>query len=276
VSLRARQPLLYLAALVAGAVFALALFASAQVASAQQPSATFTAGDNFWDWTGGDGSIAQIATGGIAYFSDAPGGNPHNVAFFGSQEPACTGIPGSPIDTGWSGSCQFNSPGMYSFVCEAHSEMTGRVDVVDVPGQPPPPGGTPPGAPPPGGGGGETPGGSPTPPTSPRISVARRQTGTTLRGSVTTSSGAKIVVTVLVSNRALSTRRPRTVRKVKVGSQTKRPAGAGKTSFAVRLNAAARRALRRRERLAVVLRIVVTPTTGQATTRTVAVRVRAG
>ena len=62
---------------------------------------------------------------------------------------------------------------------------------------------------------------------------------------------------------------------MKVGSQTKRPVDAGKTRFAVRLNAAARRALNRRERLAVVLRIVVSPAGGQATTKTVSVALRA-
>jgi hypothetical protein len=61
---------------------------------------------------------------------------------------------------------------------------------------------------------------------------------------------------------------------VRVGSQTKHPTGTGKTSFAVKLNASARRALHRRHRLAVNLRIVVTPKGGTAAARTVAVALR--
>ena len=290
VSLSGPHPLRYLAALVFGAALALALSAFTPVASAQQQSATFTAGDNFWDWTGGAGTTATIFTTGTANFSDAVGGNPHNVDFTGPQDPSCTGIPANPVNTGWSGSCTFNSPGMYPFVCEAHPQMTGRVDVVDAPGEPPPP---PPGGgdPPPGGGGGgggsgggggggggtggdPTDPGSPTQPGAPKISFARKQTGTTLRGSVTAAAGAKIVVTALVSNRYLSTSRPKKVRKVSVGSHTKRSTGA-KVSFAVKLRKAARKALRTRERLSVTLRIVVTPSGGTAITKTVVVRLRA-
>jgi hypothetical protein len=170
--------------------------------------------------------------------------------------------------------------------------MTGTVQVNPAPpggggGDPPPGGGDPPaggGGDPPGGGsggggggggtGGDTPGGSPTQPGSPSIKFTRRQTGTTLRGSVTAAAGAKIVVTAFVSNRSLSNRRPKRVKKVKVGSQTKRSTGA-KVNFAVKLNSAARKALKSREKLSVTLRIVVTASGGQATTRIVKVSVRA-
>ena len=125
-----------------------------------------------------------------------------------------------------------------------------------------------------GGGGGTDPGGSPTQPGSTSIKFARKQTGTTLRGSVTAAAGAKIVVTALVSNRYLSTSRPKKVKKVSVGSQTKRSTGA-KVSFAVKLSKAARKALKSRDKLSVTLRIVVTPSGGKATTKTVAVKLSA-
>ena len=125
-----------------------------------------------------------------------------------------------------------------------------------------------------GGGGGNDPGGSPTQPGSTSIKFARKQTGTTLRGSVTAAAGAKIVVTALVSNRYLSTSRPKKVKKVSVGSQTKRSTGA-KVSFAVKLSKAARKALKSRDKLSVTLRIVVTPSGGKATTKTVAVKLSA-
>jgi plastocyanin len=294
VSLRGRHPLRYFAALVFGAALALALSAFTQAASAQQQSATFTAGDNFWTRTAGVGSSgnnASIFTGGTVFFSDAAGGNAHNVTFTGGSQPSsCTQtsgptspppnlpMPSVPTTQAWSGNCTFSTPATYSFVCQAHSNMTGTVQVVNPPPAdpppPPPPGG---GSPPPGGGGGggggSDPGGSPTQPGAPAIKFTRKQTGTTLRGSVTAAAGAKIVVTALVSNRSLSTSRPKKIKKVKVGSQTKRSTGA-KINFAVKLNAAAKRALKRKDKLSVTLRIVVTPSSGKATTKTVVVTLR--
>ena len=122
-----------------------------------------------------------------------------------------------------------------------------------------------------GGGGSNDPGGSPTQPGSTSYKFTRKQTGTTLRGSVTAAAGSKIVVTALVSNRSLSTSPPKKVKKVKVGSQTKRSTGA-KVNFAVKLNAAAKRALKRKGKLSVTLSIVVTSSSGKATTKTVAVK----
>lgn len=293
VSLRGRHPLRYFAALVFGAALALALSAFTQVASAQQQTASFAAGDNFWTRTvgvGSSGSNASIFTGGTVFFTNG-GNNPHNVTFTGSPQPSSCSqtlpIPGPPTTQDWSGNCTFNSPGMYSFVCTQHANvgMTGTVQVVNPPpgggNPPPPPGGG--GNPPPGGGGGGSgggggggndPGGSPTQPGAPKISFTRKQTGTTLRGSVTAAAGAKIVVTALVSNRYLSTSRPKKVKKVSVGSQTKRSTGA-KVSFAVKLSKAARKALKSRGKLSVTLRIVVTPSGGKATTKTVAVKLSA-
>jgi hypothetical protein len=183
--------------------------------------------------------------------------------------------------------CTFNTSGVYTLICDVHNGMSSTIDVDD----PPPGGGGPPPPPPPpgggggsgGGGGGGSGGGSggdPTDPGSPQagaptFKISRKQTGVVLRGSVTTSGAAKIVVTALVSNRYLSTTRPRKVKNVSVGSKTLRRTGAGKASFALRLNAKARRALKTREKLRVSLKIVVTPSTGQATTKTVVVRLRA-
>jgi hypothetical protein len=124
------------------------------------------------------------------------------------------------------------------------------------------------------GGGTPTSGGSASR-AAPRVTVAHRQRGTVLRGAVTTPAGrSKIVVTAFISNRALAKRRPKHVRRVRVGSQSLRSTGTGKTSFAVALNAASRRALHRRHRLDVALRIVVTPPAAPAVTKTVAVVLR--
>jgi hypothetical protein len=169
----------------------------------------------------------------------------------------------------WTTTCSFSVAGSYNFLCTVpqHVGMTGTIAVEGAPG------GTPPGGTPPGGGyppGGEPPGtGDPGQPQPLKVTVARRQRGTTLRGSVTTSEdGSRLTVKALVSNRLLAKSRPRRIRKVSVGSLRRQIATAGKTSFALRLGAVARRALKRNGRLTVDLRVSVTPPGGVATTKT--------
>jgi hypothetical protein len=95
-----------------------------------------------------------------------------------------------------------------------------------------------------------------------------------LRGAVTTPAGpSRIVVTAFASSRSLA---GRAARRVRVGFVSKRSAGTGRTRFAFRLKAVARSALRRRGRLGVSVRIVVTAPTGQAVTKSIAVTVRSG
>lgn len=272
-SRRARHLSLYLAALAAGAVVAIALASSAHGGAQPPPSASFTAGDNYWYVTGTSSTTATIATGGTVTFTSPTGNNDHNASFQGAGPSSCDPpLPGPPTDAPWSSTCHFNTAGTYSFVCTAHAGMGGTVQVV-APGTPTtPPPTTDPGTPPPGG---NPPGGAPGEPAPPTVTVARRQRGTTVRGSVTTSvGGSRLVVRALVSNRLLATSPPRRIRKVSVGSLRRQVASAGKTSFAVKLNRAARRALNRRDRLTVSLRITVTPPGGTATTKTAKVILR--
>jgi len=215
-------------------------------------------------------------------------------------------LPAFPTGRGWSGSCRFDVPGTYRFHCDLHAFMTGTVVVVDPnappppttttpptrpppttttrPGTPPPtttaPGGT---TPPPSGGGsgstggnaGSTGGGASSGPL--RVSVVRRQRGVVVHGTVTTPAARwRVVVTALASNRALARHRPRVARDVRVASQRGRSDASGREPFALRLSSSARAALHRRGRLAVKLRIAVTPPDGGAATRaTVAVVLRA-
>ena len=60
-------------------------------------------------------------------------------------------------------------------------------------------------------------------------------------------------------------------RLVRVGALKKHSTGTGRTSFALRVNRAARRALQHRHRLPVMLRIAVRPDAGGAFKKTVAV-----
>jgi plastocyanin len=282
VSRRARHLLLCIVALVAGTVAAFAVAGS--VGAAAPTTASIEAHDyGFWDAANHSATTVTIATGGTVNFSYPSGGNAHNVDFgSGSQPTSCTQasgnnsgpvppLPAFPTEQGWTGRCTFNTPGTYSFHCDMHTYMTGTVIVEGTStttsggttstGSPTTPGST---------GGSST---SPLPTTA--VTVARRQKGVVLRGSVATPAGpSQIAVTALVSNRLLSKHRPKKAKQVRVGSQTKRSTGTGKTSFAVKLNATARRALHRRHRLAVNLRIVVTPQAGPAAAKTVAVALR--
>jgi len=221
-------------------------------------------------------TTVTIAAGGTVNFSYPSGMTDHNIVFDSAQPNSCTAntpgsvppVPPDPTGPGWSGTCTFNTAGSYAFHCKMHAySMTGTV-LVEAASSTTTPGGT-----------------TATTPTStsgnstslprPTVTVARRQKGVVVRGSVTTPAGpSQVVVTALVSNRDLSTHRPKRAKQARVGSQTKRSTGTGKTSFAVKLNATARRALHRRHRLAVNLRIVVTPQGGPAAAKTVAVALR--
>ena len=88
-----------------------------------------------------------------------------------------------------------------------------------------------------------------------------------LRGTVTTPAGrAQIKVTAYLAGHGS---------RIRVGSQTKHSKATGTTAFAVKLDGAGRRALLRAHRLAVDLRVVITPAAGRpVTTKTVAVALR--
>jgi plastocyanin len=208
-------------------------------------TASITANDPYSFDDGNGSSSVTIARGGSVAFSYPSGASAHNVVFGATQPTSCTGMPATASPPGWSGSCTFDAYGTYTFHCGLHSFMTGTVEVPD------------PNAP-------TT--GTTTPP--PAVKVAHRQRGVIVRGSVTTPAGpSAIAVTALVAKKALASR----VRLVKVGALRKHSAGTGKTAFGLRVNRAARRALERRHRLAVTLRIAVRPDAGAGVKKTVAV-----
>lgn len=300
-SRRARHLSLSLAALAAGPAVAFAVAAvapvDAAVDAAAPQTASFTATDNHWYVTDSmDDTTATIAVGGTVAFRYPSGMSIHNARFTGSSSPtSCTQtagtnsgavppLPAVPTSPVWSGTCRFDTPGTYTFVCDQHSSMTGAVVVEATPttSTGATTGTTSTGATTTGTGPAATTPGQPTAGSggsasrlAPRVTVARRQRGAVLRGAVTTPAGrSQIVVTAFISNRALAEQRPKHVRRVRVGSHSRRSTGTGKTSFAVALNAAARRALHRRHRLDVALRVVVTPPGARAVTTSVAVVLR--
>lgn len=273
-----------LAALAAGTGAACAVSGPAAVGSSAPSSASVTAVDFDWSMPGATDYTDTIAAGGSVTFSYPTGVSIHNVDFTGGGPTACnqtagaavgpvSPLPAAPEAPGWSGTCRFDTPGTYLFVCDNHNYMKGTIVVEGrgasttttgasttatgsstAPDQAP-------------GAGTSTSGGSSSPSARPRVSVARRQRGAVLRGTVTTPAGrARISVTARLAGHGS---------RVRVGSQTRRSKGTGTTPFAVRLDAAGRRALRRAHRLAVELRIVVTPAAGRpVTSKTVTVALR--
>jgi plastocyanin len=106
-------------------------------AGAGAADASVSVGDNFFS-----PAAVTIAVGDSVTWTDAAGGNPHNVNFDGGLfDP-----PPAPSSAGWSLARTFTTVGSFSYVCDVHSNMDGTVTVTaapPAPGTPPPPGGGP-------------------------------------------------------------------------------------------------------------------------------------
>ena len=239
-------------------------------------------------WSGPNGAAAMsIAPGGTISFAYPAGASMHNATFEG-QQPICTQtsptaadpgprLPAEPSGPGWAGTCTFDTSAVYHLVCGLHPDMRATITV----GNPsPPPGPPPPVAPPPPppAGAAPPPAGA-TPPTgalgpaASGLRVAATQSGTIVRGSLLIArAGSRLDVRVDARRKALgSTQRSGSVR---VGRLGRTALGARRVAFAVKLTTAAVRALRGNGRLALTLRVTVTPTTGDVYRATRAVSTR--
>jgi plastocyanin len=203
-------------------------------------------------------STASIGAGGTVAFRNPSTTVPHGVHWTGGPEkPSCSASVEAE-KTDWSGSCTFAQPGTYAFVCTVHpNEMKGTITVSSGEGPPPPP---PPGGPP------ESPlQGS----ASSALKLAKSQRGASVRGSVAlsqASAGGRLQVLLLARQASLSSVAAPPMSRI--GRLVRSPLGAGRLSFAVPLKRVARRALRRRQRLSLTVRVIVTPPGGAALTLT--------
>jgi plastocyanin len=229
-------------------------------------TASFTAIDFAWQANGGPGTKATIAQGGTVAFSYPTGISEHNADFGqGPQPTSCaqTAGPGSgrvpPLphqatSAGWTGTCTFNAPGTYTFHCDVHPFMTGTVVVEGS--------GSTTGA---GTGTTTTTGGAPLAGQPSRaISVAARQRGATVHGSVKlakAAAGGRLEVDLRASARSLGLRG---TGPVLVGRLTITGLKPGTKRFAVSLDAAARRALRRHGRLELSVEVLVRSPSGRS------------
>jgi hypothetical protein len=217
-----------------------------------------------------------IASGGSIAFADSK--TPANIAWIGTAPTCEPSVPVSPTPTktGWEGKCTFATPGTYHF--ESSTLFNDGVDnytkyevVVEGSATAPPTGTTGEG----GSKGGSTPGTTPSGPApageSPTGSplsgapvIHASQKGTTVKGSLQISKagvGDRLEVDLLATTASLAKAGHATQ---VVGRLVSASVSAGQRSFSVKLDAKARRALKRHHRLALKVKIMLTPASGEA------------
>jgi len=227
---------------------------------------------------------ATIAPGGTVALKNE-GGVPHGVRWVAAPAtPVCSGVPVEASGTKWSGTCTFATPGTYTFYCTVHgAEMTGTITVNPNGTTSTQTGsqgttGTGPYAAP----GHESTGSAGGTPASPlagsafsAIKLASLQHGTSVHGSVAVSqagSGARLAVDLLAKRASLA--RARHAPLASAGHLVRSSVHAGVVPFKVALNARAKHALGVRHRLALNVRVVLTPVHGLSVTVTRSVVLR--
>ncbi len=264
-------------------------------AQSQAPAAPTIVGSstaNVWNTSDAGPPNVTITAGGTVNFSYAGAATKrHNVNFTGSRPTSCTqtagtspaGIPpmpSEPTNVAWAGYCTFADVGTYAFNCALHTTMTGSVTVVAAPAppplQPPPPPPPPPVGPPP-------PAVLPPLPLAPvvplhaasKLTVAKHQTGAATRGTVQVRRAgagllARAMATRMTSSGGISSS------EVEVGRLSKTSVGPGTVAFTVKLGSRGSRALRRRGRMLIRLRMTIDPAAGPTYTGSRLVILRAG
>jgi hypothetical protein len=224
-----------------------------------------------------------IASGGSIAFADSK--TAANIAWAGTAptcEPTVPVAPASP-KTGWEGKCTFATPGTYKFESSTlWPEYTQYEVVVEGSTSAPPTAATGES----GSKGGSTPGTttpSPTPagesptgsPLSGAPTIHSSQRGTTVKGSLQISKagvGDRLEVDLLATTASLAKAGHTTE---VVGRFESATVSTGQQSFSVKLDARARKTLKRHHRLVLEVKITLTPVHGEATSITRSVTVHA-
>jgi hypothetical protein len=224
-----------------------------------------------------------IASGGSVTFVDEK--TAANIAWNGTAPTCEPSVPVAPAstETGWEGKCTFATSGTYKFESTTlWPEYTKYEVVVEGSTSAPPTGTTGEG----GSKGGAAPGGatsSPTPagesstgsPLSGTPAIHSSQRGTTVKGSLQISkagAGDRLEVDLLATTASLAKAGDATQ---VVGRFVSASVSAGRQSFSVKLNATARKALKRHHHLALKVKITLTSVYGEATNFTRSVTVHA-
>jgi plastocyanin len=221
-------------------------------------------------------SKVTIAAGGEVKFADNAT-TAATVVWTGSA-PACSGVPASAM-TKWEGTCKFEQPGTYKFESSTlfnepgidYTKYEVVVENVGAGTAPPTTTTTTPTT---------TTTTAPTTPSEPShgspleggsgaLKVARSQRGSTVHGSIKVSqagSGGRLEIGLFAAGASLAKAgRPGPVR---VGRLVRSSLQAGSVSFSVPLSAKGKTALRRHRRLALTVKITLTPLHDAAVTVT--------
>jgi plastocyanin len=225
-------------------------------------------------------ALITIDPGAVVTFANNSATVPHGVVWSGGPEtPKCAGVPVGSGMTSWNGTCTFAAAGTYTFYCYVHpTEMKGTITVsagatttATTTTQPAAGGPTttvpaaavesvsattlgtaPTGSP--------LAGGAAT-----AVKLAPLQRGPSVHGSVAVSeagAGGRLEVDLLAKSASLSAHR---ASRVRVGRLLRSALHAGALPFAVALDAKARRTLHAHRRLALTVRLVLSPAQGAAT-----------
>ncbi len=223
-----------------------------------------------------------IASGGTVTFIDH--GEKANIAWMGTSPTCEPSVPLSPTPpkTGWEGKCKFEQPGTYKFesstlwpeytkyeiVVEGAATGTSPTTTTTAT-TPTPTTTTAPTMP------SEPSSGSPLAGGSRALELAGSQRGSTVRGSIKVSragAGGRLEVALFAAGASLA--KAGHSEQVRVGRLVHSSLKAGSVSFSVPLSAKGKAALRRRRRLALTVKITLTPPHGAAARVTRAVVVR--
>jgi plastocyanin len=272
-----RRFLFLLAPMLGAALVALpAVAGSEAVPTIEAANSTGSYGEQHHYWSP---ATATVGAGGVVAISNPSSEVKHGVQWTGGPgTPSCSGVPVGTSGTSWHGECTFSAPGTYTFYCTVHgAEMSGTVTV--TPGstttttQPTTTAAAPTTTVPTVSGGSGSPSapGSTAPSVSPlagsaatALELPTLQHGTSVRGSVAISeagTGGRLEVDVLARSASLAAHHAAPVR---VGHLVRSSLHAGTIRFAVALSARSRQALRRHRRLALTVRMLLSPPHGAA------------
>jgi hypothetical protein len=215
-----------------------------------------------------------IAAGGEVKFADNAS-TPATVSWTGAgSAPACSGVPASAM-TKWEGTCKFEQPGIYKFESSTlfnagtlnytkyevvvESASTGTVPTTTTTATPTTTTTTTHTTP------SEPSYGAPLEGSSSALKLTGSQHGVSVHGSIKVpqvDSGGRLEVSLFAASASLAkTGHPV---KVRVGRFVRSSLEAGSVSFSVPLNAKGKAALRRHRRLALTVKVTLTPLHGVA------------
>ncbi len=222
----------------------------------------------------------KLTSGGTISFEDKDSEAPTDVIWKSATRPSCTGVvEAPPTKTGWNGTCTFATAGEYEFESEGlfndgtsnytkykvivEGAATGTTPTTPTTTTPTTTTPTTPTTP------SETGSGSPLEGGSKALKLAGGQHGSTVRGSIKVSragSGGRLEVGLFAAGALVA--KTGHSKQVRVGRLLRSSLKTGSVSFSASLTAKGKAALRRRRRLALTVKITLTPLHGAAVTIT--------